>query len=472
MELLKKYRLGMLCIVVVLFTLFSTKTKAEEMPSMMDLVRESEFQVNEIDRPKGAVLIDANTGQFLWGENPDAPHNPASIMKLMTVYLVYQAIEEGKISLDTEVVANQRYVDISNIYQLSNSKIELGVAYPVRELLKMAIVPSSNVATVMLADLVEPDAVKMLEKVNQTAQELGMKNTKIVNITGAEIVAFQGLYGSEGVDTSTLDSTGSNVTTARDLATFTYFLLSKYPDILNYTKTPTVTSMPGTAYEETFDTYNYSLPTLEYSYEGVDGLKTGSSPTGGFNIDMTAKKGDLRLIAIVLGVGNWADQTGEYKRHPFANAMLNYGFNHFEYKEVLSAGEHEIDTKSIITEKPFFATVKKDAPFTIKLGNNNELLIDNGMTRIADTIPIQEVSFKEKEEKFTLNTTDKPIKTTNITSKVSTFTKSLLKNRWMLVLVNLTALILLIFLIVWYIRKRDQKRRLAARNRQKHRRRR
>jgi len=279
------------------------------------------------------------------------------------------------------------------------------------------------------------------------------------------------LYGAEGVDTSGLDQTGSNVTTARDLATFTYFLLSKYPDILTYTSTPTVTAMPGTPYEETFDTYNYSLPTLEYSYEGVDGLKTGSSPTGGFNIDMTAKKGELRLIAIVLGVGDWADQTGEYKRHPFANAMLNYGFNHFEYKNVLSSGEHEIDNKEIITDKNLFATVKKDGPFTIHLGKNNKLTIDTGMQRVADTIPVQEVTYKEVQEKNSVINSAENSPVQKMMTNVSKSTKGAVKNIWLVVFVGLFILILLIFLIVWYIKKRDQKRRLAARNRQKNRRR-
>ncbi|MGX6969304.1 DUF1958 domain-containing protein [Vagococcus bubulae] len=438
---------------------------AQEMPSMMDLISESGFTVNEADKPKGAVLIDANTGQYLWGENPDTPHNPASIMKLMVVYLVYQAIEEGRITLDTTVEANERYVAISQIYQLSNNKIQLGVSYPVRELLKMAVVPSSNVATVMLADLVEPNAVEFLNKVNQTAQELGMTNTKIVNITGAEIGAFHGLYASEGVDTSTLEVDASNTTTARDLATFTYFLLSKYPDVLTITNSPKVTSMPGTPFEETFDTYNYSLPGLEYSYEGVDGLKTGSSPSGGFNIDMTAKKGELRLIAIVLGVGDWSDQTGEYKRHPFANAMLNYGFNHYEYKNILETGEHEIDDKIIMTDKPLYDIVKKDEPYTLSLADGN-VLVDNGLEKISATIPVVKVSYKEKEEEHPVKKALKNTPVESIASNIPTTQSEWLqtvKRFWKELAIGFCSLIFLLFLIIWYIRKRNQRKRMKAR---------
>ena len=445
--------------------LFVTQVSAEEMPSMMDLINESGFTVNEADKPKGAVLIDANTGQFLWGENPDTPHNPASIMKLMVVYLVYQAIEEGQLTLDTTIEANERYVAISQIYQLSNNKIQLGASYPVRELLKMAVVPSSNVATVMLADLVEPNAVLMLQKMNDTAKELGMTNTKIVNITGAEISAFQGMYAAEGVDTSTLEVEASNTTTARDLATFTYFLLSKYPDILTITNSPKVTSMLGTPFEETFDTYNYSLPGLEYSYEGVDGLKTGSSPSGGFNIDMTAKKGDLRLIAIVLGVGDWADQTGEYKRHPFANAMLNYGFSHYEYKTILESGEHEIDGKVIMTDKSLYDTVKKDESYTLSLDDGNVLVV-NGIEKISATIPVVEVSYKEKEEEHSVKKALKNTPVESIALSIPTTQSEWLqiaKRFWKEIVIGFISLIFLLFLIIWYIIKRNRRKRIKER---------
>ncbi|MGX4685890.1 DUF1958 domain-containing protein [Vagococcus sp. JNUCC 83] len=458
-------------IIFLSFFMLGDVTKAQEMPSMMDLVQESGFTVNEADKPKGAVLIDANTGHFLWGENPDTTHNPASIMKLMVVYLVYQAIEEGKMTLDTTVEATERYVAISQIYQLSNNKIQLGVSYPIKELLKMAVVPSSNVATVMLADLVEPNAVLMLEKMNQTAKELGMTNTKIVNITGAEISAFQGMYAAQGVDTTTLEPMASNVTTARDLATFTYFLLSKYPDVLAITQSPKVTSMAGTPYEETFDTYNYSLPGLEYAYEGVDGLKTGSSPSGGFNIDMTAKQGDLRLIAIVLGVGDWADQTGEYKRHPFANAMLNYGFNQFEYKELLSSGEHEVDDKVVTIDKGLYDIIQKNKSYTLSLKDNSQLTVDNGLEKISDRIPNVSVSYKEKKE----HTVKKVLQKTtgeNFAKKVPTSKDgviNVLKKHWKLSIVALLSVIFLLFLILWYIKKRNRQKRLDARNRGKRR---
>lgn len=450
--------------VMMMFGSFSPVVFAEGEPTMMDLIKESGYHVVESDKPKSAVLIDANTGKLLWSENPDQAHNPASIMKLMTIYLTYEAMAQGKFDLDTKIKATPRHAQMANIYEISNNKITADVEYPVRDLIPMALVPSSNVATMMLAELVEPNAVTFLKMMNDKAQELGMTNTKIVNATGAEISAFQGLYAQEGVDTSSLSVTGSNVTTARDFSIFTYNLLKNYPQILEYTSTPKVTTMKGTPYEETFTTYNYSVPGSEpderdpnvnYYYEGVDGLKTGSSPSGAFNIDMTAKRDDLRLIAIVFGVGDWADQTGEFKRHPFANAMLDYGFKNFEVKEVLPAGEHEIDGKKIITKEPFVDVIKKGETPTFMLTDKNMVQVKPVIPRVSEKIPPVEVTYDEEQknaiEKIVSDDTGKFLDTIDLSNPIT---------KWLLIIVG-TILFIILLLIIFLVR--DNRRRKKAR---------
>lgn len=480
---MKKFNLCMLhvlCSVIVLLGVTGAKVFAEDnQPSMMDLINEAKYQAVESDKPKSAILIDGNTGKFLWGENEETPHNPASIMKLMTIYLTYEAMEKGKFTMDTMVEATQRHQQIANIYEISNNKIVAGISYPVKELLPMALVPSSNVATMMLAELVEPDAVKFLGLMNDKAKELGMNNTKIVNATGAEISAFQGLYANEGVDTSSLDTTGSNETTAKDFSIFTYNLLKNFPQILEYTSKPTVTVMKDTPNEETFETYNYSIPSAgktyedvdkDYSFEGVDGLKTGSSPSGAFNIDITAKRGDLRLIAIVFGVGDWSDQTGEYKRHPFANAILNYGFNHFEYKELVKKGEQTIDEKDINVLGPLLDVVKKDSTSKILLNDNKTLMVENSLKPVSEKI--QPISVKyEEEEKDIVTTTKKH--TNKLKDKsvgfISSLTKSIdLSNPFIKGAVILFgSIFLLLILLIGLLIRSNRKRKKARLNRRK-----
>ncbi|MBP2966980.1 serine hydrolase, partial [Acinetobacter baumannii] len=127
---------------IMLLIVLGGKAYAQEQPSMMELVERSNYNVLETDKPKSAVLIDANSGKLLWSENPDASHNPASIMKLMVLYLTYEAMEQGKFNLDTVITATERHQQIANIYEISNNKIVAGVDYPVRELIPMALVPS------------------------------------------------------------------------------------------------------------------------------------------------------------------------------------------------------------------------------------------------------------------------------------------------------------------------------------------
>lgn len=446
-----------------------------EQPSMMDLIKEANYQALDSDKPKSAVLVDGNTGKLLWGENEDLPHNPASIMKLMVIYLTYEAMAEGKFSMDTEIVATPRHQQIAGIYEISNNKIQAGVSYPVKELIPMALVPSSNVATMMLAEQVDPNAVSFLKKMNDKAQELGMKNTKIVNATGAEVSSFQGLYATEGIDTTSLDQTGSNVTTAKDFALFSFHLIKNFPQILEFTSSPTVTVMKGTPQEETFETYNYSIPAngkiyedvdKNYDFEGVDGLKTGSSPSGAFNIDATAKRGDLRLIAVAFGVGDWSDQTGEYKRHPFVNAMLNYGFNHFEYKELAKKGEQTINDQEVNLAEPLKDVVKKEDTPKLILNDDKTVTVDNALKAVSETVdPVStkyEAVDQGKDDKDIVEKTKKQTK--NIIDEVNKkidMSNPIIKA----VVITFSVIFFLIILLVILLVRGNRKRKKARQNR-------
>lgn len=367
---------------------FTQKSYAEE--DLMDFAEKSGFPVKENYQPKASIVIDADSGQILWEDQPDLSWSPASIAKVMTMYLAFEAMEQGKFNLDTTVTATEKYVDISQLYALSNNKISLGVDYPVRDLFSMVAVPSSNVATLMLANLVsDNDEAGFIRKMNEKAAKLGMTNTTYFNCSGAQISAFDGLYQAEGIDPN-----GDNKSTARDLAILTYNLLKKYPDVLQFTSKPVVTTMENTPYAETFETYNYSLPGAKYGYDGVDGLKTGSSPTGGFNYIATAKKGDIRLIEVVLGVGDWSDQEGEYERHLAGNAILDHAFSTYEYKKLLSKGSNKINKKEINLEQDFYGFVKKDTQPSFKLVDG-QLSLTNNYGQVSPNIPVQSVRYQE-----------------------------------------------------------------------------
>lgn len=348
----------------------------------------------EINKPKSSIIIDGKNGQILWADNPDMPREPASISKMMTVFLVFDAIKEGKLTLDTEITATENDQAISQIYAISNSKITAGIAYPVKELLKMVTVPSSNVATVMLANAVsDNDAGAFIRKMNEKAKEIGMEQTVFYNCSGASAASFEGLYKPEGFDPN-----GSNRSTARDLATMVFYLIKDHPDVLNFTNQPKVTTMAGTPHEESFETYNYSLPGTKYGIEGVDGLKTGSGPTSAFNYLATAKRGNTRLIEVVLGVGDWSDQDGEYYRHTFGNAILEKAFKEYEYQRILPKGKHTIEGKEIQLAEDFYGVVKKEQKNELKI-QKDQLVLNSSLEQADNDMPKLTVGYKKVEKK-------------------------------------------------------------------------
>lgn len=357
----------------------------------------------EINKPKASIVIDGTHGQILWNENPDMAREPASISKMMTVFLVFDAIKEGKLTLDTTIKATENDQAISQLYAISNSKIVAGVDYPVKELLKMVTVPSSNVATVMLANAIsENDAGAFVRSMNAKAQKIGMKQTSFYNCSGASAASFDGLYNPAG-----FDPYGSNISTARDLATMVFYLVNDHPEVLEFTNKPNVTTMTGTPYEESFETYNYSLPGAKYGIEGVDGLKTGSGPSSAFNYIATAKRGNTRLIEVILGVGDWSDQDGEYYRHPFGNALLEKAFKEYEYQLVLPKGSHTIDGKDIQLAEDFYAVTKKDAQPVVSI-QDDQLVLDQGLDQAADTMPKLATSYKAIERTQPLKEAKRP----------------------------------------------------------------
>ena len=123
--------------------------------------------VQAINRPKSSLIFDGNTGDVLWQDNVDEVRDPASMSKLMTLYLLFESIKEGKVSEDTIIKATPEDQSIANIYEISNNKIVAGVDYTVSELITMTVVPSSNAATIMLANYLsanDPDA--FLDRMN------------------------------------------------------------------------------------------------------------------------------------------------------------------------------------------------------------------------------------------------------------------------------------------------------------------
>ena len=249
---------------------------------------------------KSYILTDAASGQVLLGKNPDEKLPPASITKLMTAYLVVEALENGKLTPDTPITVSQ------NAYKQEGSRmfIEVNKQVPVEDLLQGLIIQSGNDAAVALAEYIGGSADGFTDMMNRKAAELGMTNTHYTNPTG--------LPDPE------------NYTTAADIATLSRHIINDHPQYYHY-------------YGQKSYTYNKikqdNRNRLLWRNASIDGLKTGHTKEAGYCLASSEKRGDIRFIAVVLGADKESD------RYDASQALFNYGFAQFEEAVVLQAGQ-------------------------------------------------------------------------------------------------------------------------------------
>ncbi|MEY8461884.1 D-alanyl-D-alanine carboxypeptidase family protein [Streptococcus merionis] len=413
--------------------------------SLIDITHAAGYtEALESNQPKASIVIDAKSGDILWEDNIDARRDPASMSKMLALYLVFEAMEQGKFSPETVVTATANDQAIASLYEISNNKIVAGVDYTVAELIIATIVPSSNAATLMLANLVESDPDAFIDLMNAKAAELGMTNTTINNATGAVARAFQGYYAPQRHDIY-----APNETTVRDWAILTYNFVNKFPNILNYTGDSYVTIKKGTPYEESFKSYNYSLPNGKYALEGVTGLKTGSSPSAGFNITATAKRGDQEVIAVLMGVGDWSDQNGEFYRHPFLNALLEKGFADYDYEQVAPAGEIDASGQKVTVDQSIYGTVPAGGKAELVYADN-KVTVSNGLSKVSPLVAEQQAVSAKKSGLFSFGHKTK----TTDTDKAQESQNS---GSFLQLFLGLLAAILVVGFLIFLIEKRGRK---------------
>lgn len=340
----KLFKIAMSCVVLTGMLAPITTVLAQE--SSITITKNEGNSVSEADTPKGDIVVNFSNGEILFQENPDRVVDPASLSKLMTIFLVYDAIKSGKFTLQDKVVATKNDQAISNLTNLSNSPIVAGVEYPVSELVKMALLPSSNAAVLMLANLINPNTDDYVDLINQKAQELGMTNTKFVGASGAVTQDFEGLYTVQRYP-----SNETNQSTARDLAKMVVAMLKAHPEITEITKNKELTVMSGTPYSKTITNTNHSVEGDLLAFPGIVGLKTGTSERDGFNYIGIYKQDGVELVEVILGVGQFADHHGEYNRHKIGNALLQYIFKNYEHKTVFNPGTQTIDGQKVTVDR-------------------------------------------------------------------------------------------------------------------------
>lgn len=250
------------------------------------------------------LLLDVNTGTVILEKNADEQRPVASITKLMTMLLVMESIEAGKIDLNQEVTVSKEAAGMGG----SQALLDAGGIYPVSELLKSLIVASANDSAVALAELIAGSEAAFAETMNARAKELGLHATHYVNASG---LPAENQY-----------------TTARDVAQLSMEVL-KHPVYFEYSKI----WMDEIHHQKGRVTELVNTNRLIRFYEGADGVKTGSTNEAGYCISATAKRGEDRFLAVVLGCS-----TGK-TRFALAQKLLDHAFDHYTVYKAIRAGD-------------------------------------------------------------------------------------------------------------------------------------
>lgn len=246
---------------------------------------------------ESAVLTEKTTGQVLYAQNEHAPLEPASVTKVMTLLLVMEAIDAGRISYEDKVQCSAYAASMGG----SQVYLKEGEIMTVRELLKAAAVASGNDACVALAEHIAGSEEAFTERMNARAAELGMKDTHFCNCNGLP---------AEG-----------HLTSAYDIALMSRELILQHPDIRDFS-----TIWMDSLRDGAFTLANTNK--LLKSYEGCTGLKTGSTSTAGFCLAATAERDGMELIAVTLHAKSGTERFND------AKTLLNYGFAAYTLAEV------------------------------------------------------------------------------------------------------------------------------------------
>lgn len=285
-----------------------------------------------------AVLIEQNSGQVLYNQNMYEKLRPASVTKVMTILLIMEAIDSGKLSYTDKIPCSEKAAGMGG----SQIWLDVREELTVDEMLKAICVVSANDCTVAMAEYLAGSEEAFVNQMNAKAKELGMNDTTFKNCHG-------------------IDEDG-HVTSAYDIALMSRELLTKHPSITKYT----------TIYMDSLRDGKSSLVNtnkLVRNYKGATGLKTGSTSVALYNLSASATRNDLSLIAVIMKAPTSPIRFAE------AQKLLDYGFNNFEYKKLANENDliKEISVDKGI-ENSVNAILENDSGVLIQKGQNKDIV--------------------------------------------------------------------------------------------------
>ena len=335
----------------------------EQLAAVMstDNITAADNEVNLGITAKSAVLMEASTGTVIFGQQADERLSPASITKIMTLILIFDAINAGRISLQDEVRTSAYAKSMGG----SQVFLEEGEIQTVETMIKCIVVASGNDASVAMAEHICGSEAEFVNQMNQRAKALGMENTNFEDCCG-------------------LTDSDNHYTTARDVAIMSRELITKYPQIKKYSSIWMENIVHNTAQgSKEFGLANTNK--LLKQYEWCTGLKTGSTSKAKYCLSATADKNGIELVAVIMAALDYKVRFAE------AMTLLNYGYGVCRlYKDDNSDILQDVRIKGGVKE---FASVKYEKEFSYLDLEGNDL---SGITKEIDmprdgvTAPISE----------------------------------------------------------------------------------
>lgn len=301
---LKKLGISFLTSLMVVTGIGQSFIKADQTLPQLDL------------EAKSAIAVDAKTGQIIYAKDDKQTYPVASMSKLLTAYILLQAIHKGEITWETKVTPTATEVDISNNTELTNVPLQEGHSYTIRQLYQAMLVGSANAATMLIGNAISGTQTKFIDKMRETAKSLRITDAKIYSANG-----LTAKYLGDEIYPNT-DENAENEFSVRDMAIISQKLIKEYPEILETTK---LIKIDFNDNGEITTVNNTNELLQDDSNLEVDGLKTGTSDAAGYCFASTTNKDGHRIITVIAGAKDNDARFDQTKN------LLNYIYNNYDY---------------------------------------------------------------------------------------------------------------------------------------------
>ena len=305
---------------------------------ILTLLSTSPVRAEDLDLgAQHAIAIDGTTGKILYEKNSNEKKEVGGISNLLTTYLVYEAIQQGKISLNDDVDISDKAYQLTAVEGISNVPMEAR-KYKVKDLLTALLVSNANSAAIALAEKVAGNEEQFVLLMKAKLKDWGITDATVVNASGLNQSIIDGDEDKENKKKDT-----ENKLSAYDVAVIAKHLLEDYPEVTK------ITSLSHAEFAGIqLESSNYMLENMPNYRAGVDGLKTGNSEKGGISFVASTNQNGIRMITVVIGVE--AIDGDPYARFVATANLMNYVSQNFIASLIVSKGEAYNNSKSIVLD--------------------------------------------------------------------------------------------------------------------------